>query len=71
MTAYKLKRECYLSRSYLGGAGRILLFVVERVSLLHGWGGLEQTQCKALRGRGGPKGREEFMFKLFLSYHKT
>ena len=71
MTAYKIKRECYLSRSYLGGAGRMLLFLVERVPLLHGWGGLEQTQCKVPRVRGGPKGREEFMFKLFLSCHKT
>ena len=57
MSAYKIKRECYLSRSYLGGAGRRMLFVVERVSLLQGWGGLEQTQCKAPRGRGEARGQ--------------
>ena len=46
----------------------MLLFMVEQVSLLCGWGGLEQTNADTRgtrREEGRSKGREEFMFKLF------
>ena len=69
---YKIKKECYLLRSYLVGAGRMLLFMVEVV--FHegeGWSMYNtDTQCTVCEKRG-PKGRQEFfMFKFFLSCHK-
>ena len=65
-------QECYLLRSYLVGAGRMLLFMVELV--FHegeGWSVYNtDTQCTVC-GKRGPKGRQEFfMFKFFLSCHK-
>ena len=62
MTPYKIKKECYLLRSYLfTDAGRMLLF--EQVILLIGdvwWMPNADTQCTVGAERS-PKGREEFL----------
>ena len=36
MILYKIKKECYLLRTCLVDAGRMLLFMVEQVFLLKG-----------------------------------
>ena len=61
-TLYKIKKECYLLRSCLVDAGRILLFMVEQVFLTMGeaWSmHIYNVQCEW--GERRPKGREEFL----------
>ena len=73
---YKIKRECYLFRSCLLGARRILFFMVKQVFLLMGkiwsvhWYNAD-TQC-TIEGKEEAKGQKKnfFMFKFFLSCHK-
>ena len=64
MTPYKIKKEGYLLRRCLDGAGRILLFLYGcacisangEVLLIH----KEDTQS-TVRGERRPKGRENFL----------
>ena len=57
MAPYKIKKECYLLRSCLVDAGRMLLFMAEQVLLLMGEVWLMHnagTQCK-VGDEGRPK----------------
>ena len=73
VTPYKIKKECYLLRSCLIDARRMVLFMVKQVFLPMGevwWMHNADAQC-TVQGEGRPKGKEEFfMFKFFLSCHK-
>ena len=63
MTPYKIKKGCYLLRSCLVGARRMLLFMVEQVFLLMAEVWLmhnADTPCTVGEVRR-PKGREEFL----------
>ena len=63
MTLEKIKKLCYLLRSCLVDAKRMLLFMVEQVFLLMGEVLLMRnadTQC-TVGGERRPKGREEFL----------
>ena len=60
MTLYKIQKECYLLRSCLIDAGRMLFFMVEQVFVLMGgvWSMHNaDTQCTERE----PEGREEFL----------
>ena len=68
-----LKKECYLLRSCLVGARRMLLFMVEQVFLLMGEVGRCMIQIYNAQERGERrlKGRDNFLFlNFFLSCHK-
>ena len=72
MTPYKMEKECYLLRSCLVDAGRMLLFMVELVFLPMGEVWLihnADTQC-TVGGERRTKGRRIFTFKFFLSCDK-
>ena len=72
LTPYKMKQECYLLRSCLVDAGRMLLFMVEQVFLPRKevWP-THYANMQCSKGKGETKGqRRVFMFKFFLSYHK-
>ena len=63
MTFYKLEKKCYLLRSCLVGARRMLLLIVEWIFLLMGEVWLmhnADTQC-TVGVDGWPRGREEFL----------
>ena len=64
MTFYKPERKCYLLRSCLVGARRMLLLIVEWIFLLMGEVWLmhnADTQC-TVGVDGWPRGREEFLY---------
>ena len=70
---YKIRKECYLLRSCLADAGRMLLFVVGQVFLPKGEVQLmcnADIQCTVGRGKEAKGQKESFMFKFFLSCHK-
>ena len=83
VTPCKIKKECYLLRSCLTNAGRMLLFMVEQVflpkeggggggTLVHAWSGY--TVCSVEKGEAEGQ-RRLFMFKLscyktWISFHK-
>ena len=59
VTPYKIKKDCFLLRSCLVGARRMLLFMIEQVFLLMGEVWLvhnADTQC-TVGGRGETKGQ--------------
>ena len=57
VTPYKIKMECYLLRSCLMGAGRMLCFIVEEVWWMHN----ADTQC-TLEGREEAKGQRKIFY---------
>ena len=63
MSAYKIKKECYLLRSCLVDAGRTLLFMLEQVFLLMGsFGGCLMQIHDAQGGeRGGQRAEKNFL----------
>ena len=64
-----MKKECYLLRSCLVDAGRMLLFMVEQVFLLMGevwWMHNVGTQC-TVEGREEAKGQRKFLCVLNFS----
>ena len=71
VTPHKIMNECYLLRSYLVNACRMLLFMVKRVFLLMGevWSMHNLDTVHGVRVRGAEKGvkgqRRIFMFKFF------
>ena len=68
MVPYKIKEECYLLRSCLVDAGRMLLFMVEQVFLLMGevWSMHNaDTQCM-VEGREEAKRQRKFFIFLVL-----
>ena len=70
---YKIRKECYLLRSCLADARRMLLFVVGQVFLPKGEVWLmchADTQCTVGRGKETKGQKEIFLFKFFLSCHK-
>ena len=66
MTPYKIKKACYLLRSFLVGARRMLLFMVEQVFLLIGEFNVD-TQCTVKGRKEVKEQRKFFMFKFSLS----
>ena len=72
MSPYKIKEECYLLRSCLDDAKRMLLLWLNRCFLLMGELLLmhdANTQC-TVGGERRPKGKEKFFMFKFLSRQK-
>ena len=62
MTPHKIKKECYLLRSCLVDAGRMLLFMAEQVFLLMGevWS-MHNADTQCTEGeRGGQRAEKNF-----------
>ena len=67
----KIKKECYLLRSCLVDAWRMLLFMVEQVFLLmEVWGMYNVDAQSSVGEERRPQGREGLTFTVFLSCHK-
>lgn len=67
MTPYKIKKECYLLRSFLVGTRRMLFFMAEQTFLPMGRFVYTERYTRDKRGeRGGPKAENIFYLKIFL-----
>ena len=69
MAPYKIKKECYLLRSCLVDAGRMLLFMVEQVFLPReeAWLIYSADTQYTVWERGGRRAeKKNFMYKFFL-----